>query len=76
MNLDKTKNRRENEWVIKTRKELKQKMDDIKRQRIKNKLDDPLRPIGYGELVEASFRFEPLLDILKKADIKRDKNAD
>ena len=55
-------------WMLKTKREVKKKLDDIRIARIKNGLDNNMK--SYSDLIEASLRFDPLLDILKKAEIK------
>lgn len=59
-------------WLIKSDKEVKKIADEIRTSRLRKGLDN--EPLEYGEMIKASFRFDPLLDILKKADIKRSKN--
>ncbi len=73
-NYDKINNRRKVEWHIRSDIELKKVLDDIRYERYKRRLDQ-VKPIDYNELLKASFRFKPLLDVLKEADIKRSKNV-
>lgn len=67
----KIKQRRENSWMIKSDKELKNKLDELRRIRFSKGLDIP-KPAGYNEILKASFRFKPLLEILKQAEFKEE----
>lgn len=60
-------------WMIKSDEDLKRTIDQIKRERYTKGLDD--KPESYSEVIKAAFRFEPLLDILKKAEIKKNKKG-
>lgn len=60
--------KRENEWIVKCDIDLKHKMDELRRVRYTKGLDD--KPAPYKDILGAAFRFEPLLDILKKAEFK------
>ena len=70
--INKSTERRRKEWVIKSDIDLKNTVDEIRRERVIKGLDN--ETISYNELLKASFRFTPLIDILKKADIKRGQN--
>jgi len=60
---------RTKKWMIKSDDELKRTLDIIRRERYANEIDD--KPESYSELLKAAFRFEPLIDILKRAEIKK-----
>lgn len=66
-NINRINNRKE--WFIKSDAELKKVLDELRRERFQRRLDDDLIP--YNELLHASFRFKPLMDVLKEADIRR-----
>jgi hypothetical protein len=68
-NLNKIEERRLKEWQIKSDIELKQKIDELRRIRYGNGLDKEL--ITYNDLLKGAFRFEPLIETLKKAEIRR-----
>ena len=68
-NINKANERRIKEWQIKSDIELKQKIDELRRIRYGAGLDKDL--ISYNELIKGAFRFEPLIETLKKAEIKR-----
>jgi len=53
-------------WMIKSDNDLKETIDKLRRERYTKGLDD--KPAPYNEVIKAAFRFEPLLDILKKAE--------
>lgn len=72
VNLNNRDERRKNQWMIKSDKIVKKEFDEIRRFRFEKKLDNELIP--YSELIKASLRFDPLKDILKKANIKRNEN--
>jgi hypothetical protein len=61
--------RKQNEWMIKSDKELQKTIDAIRRERYLKELDN--KPESYNEIIKAAFRFPPLLDILKKAELKK-----
>jgi len=48
--------------------ELKKKIDALRKERYIQGLDE--KPAAYKEILGAAFRFQPLLDILKKAEFK------
>jgi hypothetical protein len=73
VDFKKREEERNSEWHVKLDKELKTTCDDIRRIRLRSGLDDDKLP--YKDLFKGAFRFEPLLDILKKAEIKRNKKA-
>lgn len=62
---------RSNTWLIKSDIELKKMIDDIRRERYAKKLDEDL--ISYREILNASFRYKPLIDILREAKINKEK---
>jgi hypothetical protein len=65
--------RNETEWIIKSDIELKDKLEDLRRIRYANGVDE--KPAAYKDILGAAFRFQPLLDILKKAEFKpKEKN--
>lgn len=55
-------------WMIKSDEDLKKTIDTLRRERYIKGLDD--KPASYNEVIKAAFRFEPLVDILKKAEFK------
>jgi hypothetical protein len=69
MNIIKKQKVERNEWLVKAPQELKRKLDEARVERIKNGLDNKLK--SYTELLDASTRFAPLWDILKRAEIKK-----
>lgn len=56
-------------WFVRGTPNLRKKLDETRIERVKNGLDEEMK--SYSELLEASTRFAPLWDILKKADIKK-----
>jgi hypothetical protein len=70
-NLNKIEKRRNNEWMIKSDRELKNKIDELRRIRFTKGLDRE-NLIEYNQLLKAAFRFDPLINILKEADIKKE----
>ena len=65
----KIEERRNNDWIVRLNRELKMKADDIITERRKRGLDN--KDLEYKELFNACFRYDPLLDLLKKANIKK-----
>jgi hypothetical protein len=60
--------------MIKSDKDLKKTIDNLRRERYIKGLDP--EPVPYNEVLHAAFRFEPLMDILKKAEfVPRNKKA-
>lgn len=57
-------------WRVNATINLKKRLDEARVERIKNGLDKEMK--SYTELLDASSRFIPLWDILKKAEIKKE----
>lgn len=68
---NKIQKRREDLWLIKSDKELKNTLDNIRDARIKKNLDSVRDKTTYNDLLKGAFRFEPLLDILKRAKLDK-----
>jgi len=64
-------NRKNNKdfWIVKCPMSLKPKLDEVRRERIKNNMDMKMK--SYSELLDATTRYGPLWEILKKAQIKK-----
>jgi hypothetical protein len=67
----KIENKRKQDWIIKSDIDLKKTIDILRRERYIKGLDE--KPASYNEMIKAAFRFEPTVDILKKAEFKREK---
>lgn len=57
-------------WRVEATINLKKKLDEARIERIKNGLDKEMK--SYNELLDATTRYAPLWEILKKAEIKKD----
>lgn len=69
MDINKTMKRRKNEWMIKADRDAQKILDEIRFIRLRKGLDRD--KISYKDLLNGALRYPPLLDILKKAEIKR-----
>lgn len=65
----KIEQRKESEWLVKSDIGLKKTLDSLRRERYIKGLDE--KPASYNEMLKAAFRFDPLIDIMKKAEIKK-----
>lgn len=66
-------NMQNKKWMIKSDDDLKSTIDKLRKERYIKGLDE--KPAPYNEILHAAFRFEPLLDIIKKAEFKPRKKA-